>query len=45
MTFAIGEEELEREIPIVCEDCVLSLNIDFASPAFTSNPTQTLCTQ
>jgi hypothetical protein len=41
MTVAIGEEEFEREIPYVCEDCVLSRRIDLASPAFTSNPTPT----
>jgi hypothetical protein len=45
LTFAIGEEEYEREIPYVCEDCVLSLSIDLTSPAFTSNPTPTWCTQ
>jgi hypothetical protein len=40
MAFAIGEEEFEREIPYVCEDCVQSLSIEsVVSGLYLATPT------
>jgi hypothetical protein len=44
MTFTIGEEEYVRDIPYVCEDCVVSLGYDLMYPTYDPNPTPTWCT-